>query len=90
VVVDGGGADGSGAMGAGPVPLSQEAVGRWGAALGNMQDLGLVVDHLARTLNSAVYLDEDAHNAQAQVQKFKNALKVKINRRVVVGSVHTR
>mmetsp|Transcript_32782 Transcript_32782/g.54904 ORF Transcript_32782/g.54904 Transcript_32782/m.54904 type:complete len:237 (-) Transcript_32782:6-716(-) len=84
VVVDSRGADGSGAMGAGPVPLSQEAIGRWGAALGNMQDLGLVVDHLARTLNSAVYLDEDAHNAQAQVQKFKNALKASTNRIAVL------
>ena len=59
-----------------PSRLSQEAVGRWSSALGNLQDLGKVVDGLAKTLESAVYLDDSEYSIQAQLQHYKNTLKV--------------
>eukprot|EP00959_Pyramimonas_sp_CCMP1952_P472316 9499846-Pyramimonas_sp.AAC.3 len=63
--------------GGGPPPrLSQEAVGRWSSALGNLQELGKVVDGLSKTLESAVYLDESEYSIQAQLQHYKNTLKV--------------
>jgi len=63
-----------------PPRLSHEAVGRWSSALGNLQDLGKVVDGLAKTLESAVYLDDNEYSIQAQLQHYKNTVKARDKR----------
>mmetsp|Transcript_22681 Transcript_22681/g.43357 ORF Transcript_22681/g.43357 Transcript_22681/m.43357 type:complete len:233 (-) Transcript_22681:200-898(-) len=60
--------------------LSQEALARWGTALGNMHDLGMAVNSISKALGEAVYLDDQAYDMQNQLKKYKDALRKRESR----------
>ena len=54
-----------------PVELS-----RWGGAVGNIEDARVALDTLARAIEDAVYLDEDAYNEVAPVMQYQRTIQV--------------
>lgn len=51
--------------------LAPGEVSRWGAAVGNIEDARVALDTLARAIEDAVYLDEDAYNQVAPVMQYQ-------------------
>lgn len=49
---------------------------RWGSAVGNIEDARVALDTLARAIEDAVYLDEDAYNQVAPVMQYQRAIQV--------------
>ena len=49
---------------------------RWGTAVGNIEDARVALDTLARAIEDAVYLDEDAYNQVAPVMQYQRAIQV--------------
>lgn len=49
---------------------------RWGTAVGNIEDARVALDTLARAIEDAVYLDEDAYNQVAPVMQFQRTIQV--------------
>lgn len=58
-----------------PVELS-----RWGGAVGNIEDARVALDTLARAIEDAVYLDEDAYNEVAPVMQYQRTIQVQQQR----------
>jgi hypothetical protein len=53
-----------------------EAMGRWDAALGNLEDARVALDVIAKAIDDAVYLDEDAFRQVAPVAQYARQLQV--------------
>ena len=49
---------------------------RWGEAVGNIEDARVALDTLARAIEDAVYLDEDAYNQVAPVMQYQRTMQV--------------
>lgn len=49
---------------------------RWGQAVGNIEDARVALDTLARAIEDAVYLDEDAYHQVAPVMQYQRASQV--------------
>ena len=56
--------------------LAPGEVSRWGAAVGNIEDARVALDTLARAIEDAVYLDEDAYNQVAPVMQYQRITQV--------------
>ena len=50
---------------------------RWGSAVGNIEDARVALDTLARAIEDAVYLDEDAYNQVAPVMQYQGAIQAR-------------
>lgn len=53
---------------------------RWGQAVGNIEDARVALDTLARAIEDAVYLDEDAYHQVAPVMQYQRASQVQQQR----------
>lgn len=49
---------------------------RWTGAVGNIEDARVALDTLARAIDDAVYLDEDAYNQVAPVMQYQKTIQV--------------
>lgn len=47
---------------------------RWTGAIGNIEDARVALDTLARAIDDAVYLDEDAYNQVAPVMQYQKTI----------------
>ena len=56
--------------------LAPGEVSRWGEAVGNVEDARVGLDTLARAIEDAVYLDEDAYNQMAPVMQYQRTMQV--------------
>ena len=56
--------------------LAPGEASRWGTAVGNIEDARVALDTLARAIEDAVYLDEDAYNQVAPVMQFQRTIQV--------------
>lgn len=56
--------------------LAPGEASRWGEAVGNIEDARVALDTLARAIEDAVYLDEDAYNQVAPVMQYQRASQV--------------
>ena len=56
--------------------LAPGEVSRWGEAVGNIEDARVALDTLARAIEDAVYLDEDAYNQVAPVMQYQRTMQV--------------
>ena len=56
--------------------LAPGELSRWGGAVGNIEDARVALDTLARAIEDAVYLDEDAYNQVAPVMQYQRAIQV--------------
>ena len=54
-----------------------EALGRWEAAVGNLEDARVALDVVAKAIDDAVYLDEDAFQQVAPVAQYARQLQVR-------------
>lgn len=60
--------------------LAPGEASRWGTAVGNIEDARVALDTLARAIEDAVYLDEDAYNQVAPVMQFQRTIQVQQQR----------
>jgi len=49
---------------------------RWSSAVGNIEDAKVAVDIMARAIEDAVYLDEDAYNQMIPMQQYTRTIEV--------------
>jgi len=56
--------------------LAPGELSRWGGAVGNIEDARVALDTLARAIEDAVYLDEDAYNQVAPVMQYQRTIQV--------------
>ena len=56
--------------------LAPGEVSRWGEAVGNIEDARVALNTLARAIEDAVYLDEDAYNQVAPVMQYQRTMQV--------------
>ncbi len=49
---------------------------RWQAAVGNIEDAKVALDVIARAIDDAVYLDEDAYNQMIPLQQYTRTIEV--------------
>ena len=56
--------------------LAPGEVSRWGEAVGNIEDARVALDTLARAIEDAVFLDEDAYNQVAPVMQYQRTMQV--------------
>jgi len=47
---------------------------RWRGAVGNIEDARVALDTLARAIDDAVYLDEDAYNQVAPIMQYQKTI----------------
>ena len=47
---------------------------RWSSAVGNIEDAKVAVDIMARAIEDAVYLDEDAYNQMIPMQQYTRTI----------------
>ncbi|KAK9814712.1 hypothetical protein WJX72_010296 [[Myrmecia] bisecta] len=55
-------------------------LGRWEAAVGNLEDARVALDTLARAVDDAVYLDEDAYNQVTPTMQFTRTIQAQQRR----------
>jgi hypothetical protein len=53
---------------------------RWQSAVGHIEDAKVALDVIARAIDDAVYLDEDAYNQMLPVQHFTRTIEVGADR----------
>ncbi|KAL3133754.1 hypothetical protein ABBQ32_008238 [Trebouxia sp. C0010 RCD-2024] len=70
----------SGYYGSSSESLAPGEASRWGEAVGNIEDARVALDTLARAIEDAVYLDEDAYNQVAPVMQYQRASQVQQQR----------
>ena len=58
---------------------------RWKGAVGNIENARVALDTLARAINDAVYLDEDAYNQVAPIMQYQKTIQVAEYEHVVNG-----
>ena len=56
--------------------LAPGEVSRWGGAVGNLEDARVALDTLARAIEDAVYLDEDAYTQVAPIMQYQRTIQV--------------
>ena len=56
--------------------LAPGEVSRWGGAVGNIEDARVALDTLARAIEDAVYLDEDAYTQVAPIMQYQRTIQV--------------
>ncbi|CAL5226197.1 g9034 [Coccomyxa viridis] len=56
------------------VSTSEGAYERWSSAVGNIEDAKVAVDIMARAIEDAVYLDEDAYNQMIPMQQYTRTI----------------
>lgn len=49
---------------------------RWQSAVGNIEDAKVALDVIARAIDDAVYLDEDAYNQMIPLQQYTRTIEV--------------
>ena len=54
--------------------LAPGEASRWGGAVGNIEDARVALDTLARAIEDAVYLDEDAYNQVAPIMQYQRTI----------------
>ncbi|KAK9837421.1 hypothetical protein WJX81_001177 [Elliptochloris bilobata] len=57
-----------------------EALGRWEAAIGNLEDARVALDVVAKAIDDAVFLDEDAFRQVAPVAQYARQLQAQMQR----------
>ncbi len=55
---------------------AEGAYERWSSAVGNIEDAKVAVDIMARAIEDAVYLDEDAYNQMIPMQQYTRTIEV--------------
>ena len=56
--------------------IAEGAYERWSSAVGNIEDAKVAVDIMARAIEDAVYLDEDAYNQMIPMQQYTRTIEV--------------
>ena len=54
-----------------------EDTARWKGAVGNIEDARVAANTLARAIQDAVYLDEDAYSQVAPIMQYQNNTQVR-------------
>ena len=54
--------------------IAEGAFERWSSAVGNIEDAKVAVDIMARAIEDAVYLDEDAYNQMIPLQQYTRTI----------------
>lgn len=52
---------------------------RWHSAVGHIEDAKVALDVIARAIEDAVYLDEDAYNQMLPIQHFTRTIEVQVS-----------
>ena len=57
--------------------VAEGAYERWSSAVGHIEDTKVAVDIMARAIEDAVYLDEDAYNQMIPMQQYTRTIEVR-------------
>ena len=57
--------------------VAEGAYERWSSAVGHIEDAKVAVDIMARAIEDAVYLDEDAYNQMIPMQQYTRTIEVR-------------